>query len=137
MICDTCSHKKVCSHYNDIRTEAYAYMGVRFDPEADCQEYISSNTNYELNGKMEQPIKLKKCPFCGGIPRIIVCDDEGNHHSDEYEDDPWSGLGFMLYHDEKENPNCPIAHEEEAQCGRFIYDSRKEAALAWNRRTKD
>lgn len=137
MKCDTCLHNNVCKHYADIRSETYAYMGISFDPDTDCQEYISSNTNHELNSKIEQPIKLKKCPFCGGVAYIIVCDDEGNHHSDEYEDDPWSGLGFMLYHDEKENPNCPIAHEEEAQCGRFIYDSRKEAALAWNRRTKD
>lgn len=137
MKCDTCLHKNVCRHYADIRSETYAYMGIRFDPETDCQEYISSNTRHELNSKMEQPIKLKKCPFCGGVPRIIVCDDEGNHRPDEYENDPWSGLGFMLYHDEEENPNCSIAHEAESQCGRNIYDNREEATLAWNQRIKD
>lgn len=85
---------------------------------------------------MEQSIDLKKCPFCGGNAHIIVCDGEGNHHRDEYENNPWSGLGFMLYHDEFENPNCPIAHEPGAQCGRYIYDNREEAALAWNQRIK-
>jgi hypothetical protein len=35
-----------------------------------------------------------KCPFCGGKVRILVCDDEGNVHDDDYENDPWSGLSF-------------------------------------------
>ena len=123
MKCDTCLHKNVCRHYSNIRSETYAYIRVSFDPDTDCQDYIS--------------VKLKKCPFCGGIPHIIVCDDEGNHHPDEYENNPWSGLGFMLYHNEEENPNCPIAHEAESQCGRRIYDSREEATLVWNRRIED
>lgn len=78
--------------------------------------------------------KLAPCPFCKGEARIIVCDDEGNHHSDDYEDDPWSGLGFMLYHDEENNPECPIAHDVYSECGRAIYDTREEAIAAWNRR---
>ena len=78
--------------------------------------------------------KLEPCPFCGGEVRIIVCDDEGNHHAPDYKDDPWSGLGFMLYHDEESNPDCPIAHEVWRQFGRTIYDTREEATDAWNRR---
>jgi hypothetical protein len=68
--------------------------------------------------------KFEPCPFCGGEAKIIVCDDEGNHHNDGYENDPWSGLGFMLCHDEESNPDCPIAHEVGSQCGRTIYGSR-------------
>lgn len=79
-------------------------------------------------------MELEHCPFCGGEVRIIVCDDEGNHKNPEYEDDPWSGLGFLLYHSEEENPNCPIAHDAENQLGMIIYDSREEAAKAWNHR---
>lgn len=81
-------------------------------------------------------MKNKKCPFCGGQIYIIVCDDEGNHHSNDYELDPWSGLGYMLYHDEESNPNCPIAHEVGGQLGRFIYDTQEEAFEAWNKRVK-
>lgn len=83
---------------------------------------------------MELNVKLSPCPFCGGAAKIIVCDDEGNHHAKDYEDDPWSGLGFMLEHNEEDNPECPIAHEKYEQCGRKIYDTRAEAAAAWNRR---
>lgn len=74
------------------------------------------------------------CPWCNGTAKIIVCDDEGNRHSDDYENDPWSGLGYFLYHSESENPDCPIAHDDYTQCGRYIYDSREEAIDAWNTR---
>ena len=78
-----------------------------------------------------------KCPFCEGEVRIIVCDDEGNIHPDEYENDPWSGLGFKLYHDETmtNGEYCPIAgHESEGTLGMYIYDTREEAIEIWNTR---
>ena len=85
-------------------------------------------------------MKLKPCPFCGAEIRIIVCDDEGNIHDTEYENNPWSGLGHMLYHDITDIPSgkCPIArHEYEGIMGVWIYDTREEAAEAWNRRATD
>lgn len=83
---------------------------------------------------METLLNLKPCPFCGGKVNIIICDDEGNHHSGTYEHNPWSGLGYLLEHNEIDNPNCPIAHEEYGNLGRTIYDEREDAAKAWNTR---
>lgn len=76
------------------------------------------------------------CPFCGGEVKIVVCDDEGNLHDEEYEKNPWSGLGYQLYHDVTDVPDgkkCPIAgHEYEGIIGRVrIYDSREDAAAVW------
>lgn len=82
--------------------------------------------------------KLKQCPFCGGKIRINICDDEGNEHDSDYENDAWSGLGYQLYHDIADVPEdeeCPIArHEGEGVMGVWIYDTREEAIEAWNRR---
>lgn len=80
-----------------------------------------------------------KCPWCGGNILIVVCDDEGNLHEEGYEKDPWSGLGYQLYHDVTTCPNkddiCPIArHMGEGILGTWIYDSREEAIEVWNRR---
>lgn len=80
---------------------------------------------------------LQPCPFCGGVVHIVICDHEGNLHSKEYEQDPWSGIGYMLYHDTRDDVTgkCPIAgHECEGVLGTFIYDTREEAEYAWNRR---
>lgn len=75
------------------------------------------------------------CPFCGGEVKIVVCDDEGNRHDEEYEKNPWSGLGYKLYHDATNVPvgkACPIAgHEGEGDMGMWIYDTREEAAAIW------
>lgn len=78
-----------------------------------------------------------KCPFCGGNVRIVVCDREGNFRSEDYENDPWSGLGYMLVHDENDVPNgeiCPIATFEHEALGTTFYDSREEAFNAWSRK---
>lgn len=83
---------------------------------------------------------LKPCPFCGSMIRIVVTDDEGNIHDDDYENDPWSGLGYQLYHNITDDPNelCPIAkHEGEGIMGVWIYDSKEEAIAVWNRRPSD
>lgn len=78
-----------------------------------------------------------KCPFCGGNVRILVCDDEGNIHPEEYEDDPWSGLGYQLAHDRCDSiGECPIANHDcdESTLGSIIYDSREEAIELWSKR---
>jgi hypothetical protein len=79
--------------------------------------------------------ELLPCPFCGGHARIGDFDDEGNYHPREYEKDPWSGLSFALLHDEKDaDDSCPIATHDGELLGMFLYDTRTEAAAAWNRR---
>ena len=84
-------------------------------------------------------VKLKACPFCGKPIIIKVCDDEGNIRSDEYEDDPWSGLHYVLVHDEDIAGNfdgvvCPIATSVGNTLGMYIYDSRAEAIITGNMR---
>ena len=80
---------------------------------------------------------LKPCPFCGGEASLIVSDDEGNVRSEEYENDPWSGLSFKIKHDHYDNKDCPIASygaDEGESIGVYLYDSREEATAAWNKR---
>lgn len=85
---------------------------------------------------MEETKVLKPCPFCGGEASISVSDDEGNQRNEEYENDPWSGLSFKIKHGHESNKDCPIANFEEdgGNVGVYLYDSRKEAIEAWNKR---
>lgn len=73
--------------------------------------------------------KKLTCPFCGREVRIVVCDDEGNIHPDEYEDDPWSGLGYMLVHEEADGVQCPIATEPDNAATLKIKQSGKQDGL--------
>ena len=46
-------------------------------------------------------IELKPCPWWGKLPTIVPCDDEGNIHTEEwYEEEPLSGLGYLLLHEQ-------------------------------------
>ena len=75
------------------------------------------------------------CPFCGGKVTIRVCDGEGNLRPDSYEEDPWSGLGFVLYHDlATAKDTCPIAHHVDEQLGTIIFESRELAEKSWRNR---
>ncbi len=81
--------------------------------------------------------ELKKCPFCGGEIKLQIVDDEGNFQDEEYEKDPWSGLGYMYTHNYIDNPKCPIAKYAGEIIGIHIYDTREEAIEAWNRRVEE
>jgi hypothetical protein len=89
-----------------------------------------------IEGPCVYEMKLKPCPFCGGETKIAVCDSEGNLRDDDYEQNPWSGLGYQLIHTIEENEGCPIAKYDcdGAEMGVYIYDSKEEAIEAWNRR---
>lgn len=82
--------------------------------------------------------KLKPCPFCGGEARIQVTDDEGNLKSEIYLENPYSGVGYVIVHDENNSTDCcPIATNFDEIQGRYIYTSKQEAIDAWNKRVND
>jgi hypothetical protein len=87
---------------------------------------------------MKTDKRLKPCPFCGKIPQIYVCDEEGNIHIDEYENDPWSGLCYAICHDisncDCDNVDCPIATHEGEILGTQLYESIDELVEKWNKR---
>jgi len=92
--------------------------------------------------------RMKRCPFCGGPAKLVVCDDEGNTHDEFYEDDPWSGLKYRISHTLADNmnglkipdnntPACPIttaSDECDDGIGSYLYRTPEEAARAWNMR---
>lgn len=72
------------------------------------------------------------CPFCGGEVNVQLTDSEGNFHNGSYLDDPYSGVGYVLTHCEREDVFCPIAREEGEPLGRYIYDTEEEARKSWD-----
>ena len=84
--------------------------------------------------------KLKPCPFCGGEVRLSLCDSEGNPRDDDYLQDPYSGVGYHIVHNnrdipEEKNGDCPIATaDEDGYLGQYIYYTKHAAIELWNRR---
>lgn len=73
------------------------------------------------------------CPVCGkNAIHIAVCDDEGNIHGFvgcEYENDPWSGLGYVLIHDGW--GECILSTDGDQGClGGIVFDTPNEALKA-------
>lgn len=95
--------------------------------------------NYEEKlSKVDEKIKLRPCPFCGVVPKIYICDDEGNIHDENYLHDSYSGLSFGIEHtiEQKGAENCPIATYEDEKIGVMLFDSVDELAECWNKRIK-
>lgn len=84
-------------------------------------------------------LELKPCPFCGEVPQIGICDEEGNFLYDDgdYEEDS-ERLYFYIIHQipENEDPNtvCPIASHRGEMIGTQLYESREELITRWNKR---
>ena len=79
-----------------------------------------------MHKKMECPICKKKVLFVG------VHDDKGNFHGlvgCEYENDPWSGLSYALYHDGW--GDCPLCTDGAyTTMGGILFDTAENAISA-------
>lgn len=65
MKCDTCFHKPVCHHYSDIKTDTYAYMGVRFNPD-ECENYVNvDDVSHVKYGHWIVEWNVHECSKCG------------------------------------------------------------------------
>jgi hypothetical protein len=78
---------------------------------------------------------LKPCPFCGIMPRLVITDDEGNLRNESYESDPFSGIAYSVAHNgpDVEEASCP-AITDDNDAGPWIFEKKKEAIKAWNKR---
>lgn len=80
--------------------------------------------------------KLKPCPFCGNKVSILISDDEGNIHNDDYTEDPYSGLAYSIGHIYEDAIMCPIAMHQDngGLLGVLLFDTIEEAINIWNKR---
>lgn len=92
---------------------------------------VSEDKNIKTN---KQDDSSPKCPFCGGEFHLLLCDEEGNPHDDDYLNNPYSGISYCIVHSIKDVPNgvhCPIAtsYEDEA-ISEYLYETKEEALTA-------
>lgn len=83
--------------------------------------------------------ELLPCPFCGVVPRIVVCDEEGNIHEEKgYEEHPWSGLYYGIDHSfvgaEDRGCLCPVSNEIGDVVGNILYEDKQVLIDSWNDR---
>ena len=77
---------------------------------------------------------LKPCPFCGCRVGIGVCDEEGNYQGLEYLDCHYSGLSFVVTHDQNKDCILHTRSEELEHVGISLFDTLEEIVTAWNKR---
>lgn len=85
----------------------------------------------------DEKYELKKCPFCGGEVKLQLTDDEGNFKDESYLEEPYSGIGYVIIHDNSLGIDCPVATNCGNSIGMYIYRYKKAAIDAWNERWKD
>ena len=93
---------------------------------------------YTLADIRELNEKFAPCPFCGKKPTLVFSDEEGNwkdQDSEEYLQDPWSGLRFMIEHNSKGCPIEPYGSDPGRTFNNW-YDTPEEAVEDWNNALK-
>lgn len=102
------------------------------------KQEILENKHIKVVGNMLEDDRLLPCPFCGKVPKIAICDEEGNPRDIDYLDDPWSGLSLLLVHEAPEHihpdQTCPIATFKGEALGIISYESVEEIVERWNKR---
>lgn len=119
-----------------IDKQYYSYLIECLNNDTNVIRHIVINViDDKVNNKKQQEENTApKCPFCGGDFHIKLCDEEGNPHSDDYLNDPYSGIFYYISHtcyDVPKGIECPIAKGDYSESiGCYLYESKEEAIAA-------
>lgn len=86
MKCDSCLHKQICKHYENIKSETYAYMNIKFNPDEDCKGYVSTTADTDICGEWiergfgEFYCGSYECSNCGKYSLILCGRAEKDHY---------------------------------------------------------